>query len=207
MESTFALNVLQKLDHCFTITFFFYSIARCRILWSKIIYIHIGAYGKRSDGGIFFASTLYHFLDDFESTLPKPARFWGKWYRNAFRHPWWWGLFFKDVTNEAFREKGFVMWRTCFQYSLSRGRRCVECAFGILTAKWRLLNKAIETNVNKAERTVRCICWLHNIIIGLEGTTYDHSVLQETSQIVDPIRPEQMSAVDHSVGPQKEQLM
>jgi hypothetical protein len=29
--------------------------------------------------------------------------------------------------------------------------------FGILTAKWRLLNKAIEKNVNKAERTVKCI--------------------------------------------------
>jgi hypothetical protein len=46
-----------------------------------------------------------------------------------------------------------------------------------------LLNKAIEPNFNTAERTVRCICLLHNITIDLEGTTYDHSVLQETSQI------------------------
>jgi hypothetical protein len=38
-------------------------------------------------------------------------------------------------------------------------------------------------NVNKAERTVRCIYLLHNIIIDLEGTTRDHSVLKETSQI------------------------
>jgi len=55
--------------------------------------------------------------------------------------------------------------------------------FGILIAKWRLLNKAVESNVSKAEGTVRCICLLHNIIIDLEGTTCDHSVLQETSQI------------------------
>jgi hypothetical protein len=27
-------------------------------------------------------------------------------------------------------------------------------------------------NVNKAERIVRCICLLHNIIIDLEGTTH-----------------------------------
>jgi len=46
-----------------------------------------------------------------------------------------------------------------------------------------LLNKAIETNVIKTERIVRCICLLHIIIIDLEGTTHDHSVLQETSQI------------------------
>jgi len=70
-----------------------------------------------------------------------------------------------------------------FKYRLLRARRCVECAFGILTAKWRLLNKAIKTNVNKAERIVRCICLLRNIIIDLEGTTHNPSVLQETSQI------------------------
>jgi len=38
-------------------------------------------------------------------------------------------------------------------------------------------------NINKAERTVRCICLLRNIIIDLEGTTHDPCVLQETSQI------------------------
>ena len=56
-------------------------------------------------------------------------------------------------------------------------------AFGILPAKWRLLNKAIETNVSKAERTLSCICLLHNVIIDLEGTTHDHFVLQATLQI------------------------
>ena len=69
-----------------------------------------------------------------------------------------------------------------YNYRLSRARRCVECAFGILTTKWRLLNKAIEANVNEAEKIVRCIYSLH-IIIDLEGITHDPSVLQETSQI------------------------
>jgi hypothetical protein len=46
-----------------------------------------------------------------------------------------------------------------------------------------LLNKAIEKNINKAERRVRCICLLHSIIIDTKGTTRDLSVLQETSQI------------------------
>jgi len=44
---------------------------------SRIIFIHIGAYGKQSDGGTFSASTLYHFLEDSESALPKPASFEG----------------------------------------------------------------------------------------------------------------------------------
>jgi len=51
------------------------------------IFRDIGAYGKQSDGGTYCASTLYHFLEDFESTLPKPASF-GRSGTNAFRHPW-----------------------------------------------------------------------------------------------------------------------
>jgi hypothetical protein len=43
-----------------------------------------------------------------------------------------------------------------------------------------LSNKATETNVNKAERMVECICLLQNFIMDLEGTTYDTSVLPET---------------------------
>jgi hypothetical protein len=65
--------------------------------------------------------------------------------------------------------------------------------------------KAIEMNVSKAERIVRCIYLLHNIIMGLEATTQDPSVLQETYKLFDPVTPQQMSAVDHSIGPQKEQ--
>jgi hypothetical protein len=44
---------------------------------SRFIFIDMGAYGKQNDGGTFSASTLYHFLEDFESTLPEPASFEG----------------------------------------------------------------------------------------------------------------------------------
>jgi hypothetical protein len=44
-----------------------------------------------------------------------------------------------------------------FHYRLSRSRSCVECAFGILIAKWRLLNEAVETKGNEAERIVRYV--------------------------------------------------
>jgi hypothetical protein len=40
----------------------------------RLIFIDTGAYGKRSYG-TFSASTLYHSLEDSESTLPKPASF------------------------------------------------------------------------------------------------------------------------------------
>ncbi|KAG8239330.1 hypothetical protein J437_LFUL019024 [Ladona fulva] len=39
---------------------------------------------------------------------------------------------------------------------LSRARRCVECAFGIMCAKWRLQETCIETYVDKAEKMATC---------------------------------------------------
>jgi len=165
--STLALNVLQKLVHCFTITIFSVVLQGVADSESKFISIDIGAYGKQSDGGTFSASTLYHFLEDYESMLPKPASFEG----SGTEMP------FVILDNEAcplktypmkpFARKDLSCEERVFNYRLSQARRCAERAFGILTAKWRLLNTAIETNVNKAERTVRCICLLHNIEVHL----------------------------------------
>jgi len=67
------INVLQKLDHCYTITIFFYCVTRRR----RFILKDTGAYGKQSDFGKFSASTVYHFLEGPEFTLPKPANFEG----------------------------------------------------------------------------------------------------------------------------------
>ena len=108
------------------------------------------------------------------------CKFWGKWNRNVFRHPWGYGLSSKDVSDEALREKGHVMWITSFYCRPSRAKRCVECAFGMLTAKWRLLNKATETKVSNTEMIARCISLLHNIIIDTEETTHDPSVHHES---------------------------
>jgi len=63
----------------------------------------------------------------------------------------------KTYMMKSFARKDLSCEERVFNYRLSRARRWFECVFGILRAKWRLLNKAVETNVNKAERIVRCI--------------------------------------------------
>ena len=53
MENAFVLNVLQKLDHCFTITDLFFFIV-CHAVAdseSRFIFIDMDAYGQQSDGG------------------------------------------------------------------------------------------------------------------------------------------------------------
>ena len=61
----------------------------------------------------------------------------------------------------------------CFNKRLSRCRKTVECAFGVLASKWRLLNKEIETNVLLADRIVKSVCVLHNTIIDKEGMVHN----------------------------------
>lgn len=47
---------------------------------------------------------------------------------------------------------------------LSSARKTIECAFGILFAKWRTLSGYIETLPETADDIIKAACVLHNII-------------------------------------------
>lgn len=53
-------------------------------------------------------------------------------------------------------------------YRLFPTRMTVECAFGIMSSKFRILLKSIETTEKNADHIVKAIYMLHNTIIGLE---------------------------------------
>jgi hypothetical protein len=117
----------------------------------------------QSDDGTFSASALYHFLEDFESTLPKPESFKGSGTEMSFVILGDEALHLKTYLMKPFARKDLsceerVFNRDCREQGDVPTDQLCGCAFDFLTAKWRLLNKAIETKVNKAERIVRCIC-------------------------------------------------
>lgn len=152
---------------------------RCRF-----IFVDVGGYGKQHDGQTFAASTLPTFLENCNNTLPQASPVDGI----AENLP------FVMLGDDAYPLKTYLMKpyskrllsheEKVFNYRLSRARRCIECAFGILTAKWRLLGKCIETEVDKAERIVKAICLLHNIIIDREGVDFFKSTkLQDADSL------------------------
>jgi len=93
---------------------------------SRFVFIDIGANGKQSDGGTFFGSTLYHFLEDFESTLTKPSSFGGSGKDVPFVILGDKALPLKTYLMKHFARKDFSCEESVFSYRLSQARRCVS---------------------------------------------------------------------------------
>ncbi|CAH2003195.1 unnamed protein product [Acanthoscelides obtectus] len=135
----------------------------------KFIVVEIGGYGKQSDGGTFQASELYRQLKNGTLAIPEPCNF----PQTKTKAP------FVLISDEAYPLLPFLLKpfggrnlsieEECFNKRLSRARKSIECTFGIITTKWRILSKCIETNITTADNIIKCICILHNTIIDKEG--------------------------------------
>jgi hypothetical protein len=60
---------------------------------------------------------------------------------------------------------------------LSRARISVECTFGILCAKWRILTKGIETDPIRAYVLIKAACTLHTFVRDLVGADDPHFII------------------------------
>lgn len=132
--------------------------------------IDVGDYGRNSDGGVFrnsnFGQALSNDLLDLPSDKPLPGC------SNAMP------LFF--IGDEAFPmsknmlrpfpRRSLTPERRIFNYRLSRARRIVECAFGMLVAKWNVLGGSIICrDLEKIDSIVCACCILHNFVRKEEG--------------------------------------
>nr|CAH7734950.1 unnamed protein product [Callosobruchus chinensis]CAH7743374.1 unnamed protein product [Callosobruchus chinensis] len=137
----------------------------------KFIAIEVGGKGKQSDGGTFHYSTFNKLIETGSFEIPSPDIVPGTTT----------SLPYVFIADEAYPLKPKIMRpfpsrnldnkSENFNKRLSRARKCIECAFGIWTGKWRILNKAIETNKQHACLIIKTTCLLHNILRELEGSS------------------------------------
>lgn len=139
----------------------------------KFIMVDIGSYGKDSDGGFFEHCAFRRAIELKKLTLPEETLL----PESTIKAP------FVFLGDEAFPLTDYLMRpfprktldeseeNETFNYRLSRARMVVECSFGIMVTKFRLLGKAIETKVENAIHIVKAITLLHNILMDREGFT------------------------------------
>lgn len=126
--------------------------------------VDVGAYGSQSDGGIFrnaeFGKKVLHNL----LNVPGPTKL-----PNSNKIT---PLFF--VGDNAFPLRTNLMRpypgllletkKDAFNYRLSRARRVIENAFGILSTRWRILLSCIEFYPSNADKVIVACTILHNFL-------------------------------------------
>ncbi|GFR99645.1 hypothetical protein ElyMa_001050400 [Elysia marginata] len=63
-----------------------------------------------------------------------------------------------------FPARGLDDRRRIYNYRLSRARRIVECAFGILAQRWAILKTTMKLQPDNAKKVVLACCILHNFV-------------------------------------------
>ena len=144
----------------------FYSIVLMALVDSQymFLFVDVGAQGITSDGGVFRGTYLYEALEGGYAGLPQPEPLPGTdkpipfslIAADAFAlHTW---------MQKPFSFRGMNKKQRIFNYRLSRARRVVENAFGILANRFRCLLTAICLKKKNVESVVLTACILHNLI-------------------------------------------
>nr|CAH7769437.1 unnamed protein product [Callosobruchus chinensis] len=130
----------------------------------KFINIDVGGYGKQSDGGTFKASALYRKIINGTLNLPEDSLLPNS--NLSMPH-----VIIADEAYPLMRNllkpytypgSQLSTSEKIFNYRLSRARRIVENAFGILVSRFRVFENAIPTSLNTVDAIVCASCALHN---------------------------------------------
>lgn len=159
-------------------------------------FIDVGSYGRNSDGGTFAHSNLAKalasnslgipansLLPDAHHLGPMPYVFVGD---EAFP--------LQSHLLRPFPGKGCPLNQTIFNYRLSRARRVVENAFGILAARWRVFFTRLDVRPQWTIDIVKAACVLHNFLQAQSTPAQVTSLLHEVAGMA----PEGLQSLQHS---------
>lgn len=132
----------------------------------RFLYIDVGTIGSESDGGVFAQTRLRELVESNEAHIPPATQLPGD--RNGQPCDY----FF--VGDDAFALRHYMMKpypqrflqkeERVFNYRLSRARRTVENAFGILANRFRVFHTSMCLRPDNGEAVVMGACVLHNML-------------------------------------------
>ena len=138
----------------------------------RFLFIDVGAQGRCSDAGIFAESDLQSALQINRLNIPNGRDLPG----TNTRAPYY------IIADDAFPLRSNIMKpfpqrdlthaQRIYNYRLARARRCIEQAFGILAARFRVFLTHILVGPEKVDKIVLASCCLHNMLRTLAPTEY-----------------------------------
>lgn len=89
-----------------------------------------------------------------------------------------------------------------FNCRLSRGRKSVECAFGMMVSKFRVFETPIACSESTVISIVKCACALHNYIRKTEGKLYESQNMnsQDENNIPQHLKTTQHQQAVHNLS-------
>ena len=132
----------------------------------RFVMVDIGAYGSSNDSGVLNNTALFKCLKKKKLGIPPSKQLPNDNKGTLVPHVL--------VGDEAFplhfdlmrpfARSALTNERHIFNYRLSRARKVVEIAFGILANRWRLYHRRINLNPNNVTTVVKATVLLHNIL-------------------------------------------
>jgi hypothetical protein len=130
----------------------------------NFIFIDVGSYGKSADSQIYKNSTLYKMINEKSLNIPKarPLHSSGEPLPFTFIGDEAFGL--EENMQRPYSGNNLPPKQRIYNYRLSRARRHIECAFGILANTWRILHRPLNMSIDLCEDIVKSCCVLHNFV-------------------------------------------
>ncbi|KAK3750218.1 hypothetical protein QZH41_015570 [Actinostola sp. cb2023] len=95
----------------------------------------------------------------------------------------------KSWMQRPFPGKNLIEEKRIFNYRLSRARRTIENAFGIMVARWRILAQPISSSVDTAQKIVQATVCLHNYLRQTNCATYCPQGFVDSEDTTGDVKP------------------
>lgn len=140
----------------------------------RFIYMDVGAEGKASDGGVWARTQLQADMNDAGNPLnippPQPI---GNGEQNIPMYLVGDDAFpLRHNLMKPFPQLNMSLRQRVFNYRLSRCRRVIENAFGILTTKFRLFRQELTMHPKNSEVVIGAAVVIHNLLRERCGKSY-----------------------------------
>lgn len=141
----------------------------------KFIYVDVGSNGRISDGGVFNKCSFVKAMENGSLHLPEVQPLPGcntiipsvLVADDAFA--------LKPNLMKPYPGRNLALSQRVYNYRLSRARRCIENAFGIMSARFRVLRSPVHLDAVKTRKLTLACCALHNFLFANDPEKYTSS--------------------------------